>query len=79
MVVAGCGIGVFKGAISDSAIAALFSGSTTRTSVLSGSILFGAILTLWTNDPSWFKGINGKLVGWLASCSILLLGSSEAR
>ena len=41
MVVAGCGIGVFKGAISDSEITTSFSSSATKISVLSGSVLFG--------------------------------------
>ena len=43
MVVVGCGIRVFKGAILDSATSASFSSSVTRTIVLPGSVLSGVV------------------------------------
>ena len=67
------GIGVLWSAAFGSETAAWLSASITRTSVLSGFVLSGAGSALSTNDPFWFKDING----WLGSCDAICSSSLE--
>ena len=77
VVVARCGIGVLRSATFDSKTTTSLPVSVTRVSFLSGYVLSGVVSALWLNDSSWLKVISGKLVGWIAGCSVLLYAASE--